>query len=182
MRFADLLRVTVLLSAGAATALAAACLIGTSNDPGSTVVVQAAAWWALAAVLGALLGRRRATTPPIAKALADAHPATSMPEDRAGAVIVNRLWPLLASTAVAGALAFLAPQVPGIAAGFTILWALAWRRQDQAVVAMEERDGAQFYVERTSPVWALSASCKRCAAGAAPPTLSVVLRWTTRIM
>lgn len=151
MRFVDLLRVTVLLSAGAATALALACLVGTRNDPGSTVVVQSAAWWAIAAVIGAVLGRRRAATAPISRALAQARPATSMPEDRAGAVIVNRLWPLLASTAAAGAPAFLAPQVPGIAAGFAIIWALSWRFQDKAVTAVEERDGMSFWVAPTSP-------------------------------
>jgi len=32
------------------------------------------------------------------------------------------------------------------------LWALAWRRQDAAVAAIEERDGACFYVRRTSPL------------------------------
>jgi hypothetical protein len=53
---------------------------------------------------------------------------------------------------VAGGLAFLAPQVPGIAAGFAIIWALAWRQQDSAVRAIEERDGVCFYVRRTSPV------------------------------
>ncbi len=152
MRFADLLRFTVLLSAGAATALAAACLVGTSNDPGSTVVVQAAAWWAVAAVAGGLLGRRAQTTTPIARALAEAKPASAMPEDRPGAVVLNRLWPLLLSTLVAGALAFLAPQVPGIAAGFAIIWALAWRHQDKAVVAVEERDGVSFWVAPTSPL------------------------------
>jgi len=152
VRFVDLLRITVLLSAGAATALAAACLVGTRNDPGSTVVVQAAAWWAVAAVIGGLLGRRRATTAPIGRALAEARPATSMPEDRPGAVIVNRLGPLLASTVIAGALAFIAPQVPGIAAGFAIIWALAWRLQDKAVTAVEERDGVSFWVAPTSPL------------------------------
>ena len=43
--------------------------------------------------------------------------------------MLNRLWPLLISTVGAGALAFLVPQVPAIAAGFAIIWALAWRRQ-----------------------------------------------------
>ena len=55
-------------------------------------------------------------------------------------------------TLLAGGLAFLAPQVPGIAAGFAVIWALAWRRQDAAVTAIEERDGAAFYVRRTSPL------------------------------
>jgi hypothetical protein len=51
----------------------------------------------------------------------------------------------------AGALAFVLPQVPAVATGFSIIWALAWRRQASAVTAIEERDGARFYVERTSP-------------------------------
>ena len=39
-----------------------------------------------------------------------------------------------------------------MAAGFTIIWALAWRRQERAVLAIEERDGVRFYVDRTSPL------------------------------
>jgi hypothetical protein len=42
--------------------------------------------------------------------------------------------------------------VAGIATGFAIIWALAWRRQGSAVTAIEERDGARFYVDRTSPL------------------------------
>jgi hypothetical protein len=56
------------------------------------------------------------------------------------------------STIGSGALAFVLPQVPAIAAGFAIIWALAWRRQASAVTAIEERDGARFYVIRTSPL------------------------------
>src|SRR6185295_3637134 len=78
--------------------------------------------------------------------------ATMMPEHRPGSTILNRLWPLLLLTIGTGAIAFLAPQIPGIAAGFAIIWALAWRRQDAAVQAIEERDGVTFFVERTSPV------------------------------
>jgi hypothetical protein len=55
----------------------------------------------------------------------------------------------------AGALAVIAPQVPGIACGFAIIWSLAWRRQDEAVTAIEDRDGARFYVDRTSPFKAI---------------------------
>jgi hypothetical protein len=39
-----------------------------------------------------------------------------------------------------------------VAAGFSIIWALGWRRQARAVLAIEERDGVRFYVDRTSPV------------------------------
>jgi hypothetical protein len=49
-------------------------------------------------------------------------------------------------------LGIILPQVPAVAAGFAVIWALAWRRQSRAVTAIEERDGARFYVERTSPL------------------------------
>ena len=48
-----------------------------------------------------------------------------------------------------------APQIGGIAAGFAIIWALAWRRQEAAVAAIEERDGVRFYIEQTSPFKAI---------------------------
>ena len=76
----------------------------------------------------------------------------SLPEVNPGRTVLNRLWPLLVSTVGAGALAFVLPQVPAIATGFAIIWALAWRRQASAVTAIEERDGARFYVVRTSPL------------------------------
>jgi hypothetical protein len=151
MRFVDFLRVTVLLSAGAASLLAALCVVGASNLDEATIVLGSAGWWVVAALVGLWLGRRASTNPPIARLLADARAATMMPEHRPGLTIINRLWPLVLLTIAAGALSFLAPQIPGIAAGFTIIWALAWRRQDAAVEAIEERDGATFYVEKTAP-------------------------------
>ena len=152
MRFVDFLRVTVLLCAGAASLLASLCVIGASARGESDVVLLSAAWWAVAAGIGLVLGRRATTTPPIARLLADARSATMMPEQRPGSTIVNRLWPLLALTVLAGGVAFVIPQVAGIATGFAMIWALVWRRQDAAVQAIEERDGAIFHVERTSPV------------------------------
>ena len=67
-------------------------------------------------------------------------------------LLVNRLWPLLLSTFPAGVLGLVAPQVPAVATGFAIIGALAWRRQEAAVAAIEERDGVAFYVEPTSPL------------------------------
>ena len=152
MRFVDFLKSTVLMSAGAATALAAVTVAGASSDGNSRLLAGCAGWWLVAAVVGAFLGRRAQTTPPIARLLAAARSTPTLPEQRPGTILLNRLWPLLLLTIAAAALAFLAPQVPGIACGFTIIWALAWRRQEGAVAAIEERDGVRFYVERTSPV------------------------------
>jgi hypothetical protein len=152
VRFVDFLKTTVLLSAGAATALAAVTVLASADDAEGQLALLAAGWWVLAALVGALLGRRADTSPPIARLLAAARATTALPEHRPGAILVNRLWPLLLFTVLAGGLAFLAPQIPGIGAGFAIIWALAWRRQHAAVAAIEERDGVRFYVLRTSPI------------------------------
>jgi hypothetical protein len=152
VRFVDFLRTTVMLSAGAATALALVTVLAAGTKSEEHLLPIAVGWWIIAALVGLRLGRRAETNPPIARLLADAKASKAMPEHHPSAILVNRLWPLLLFTLIAGGLAFLAPQIPGIAAGFAIIWALAWRHQDAAVEAIEERDGASFYVRRTSPI------------------------------
>jgi hypothetical protein len=152
VRFVDFLRTTVLLSAGAATALAAVTVIAASARSDTQLAEVAVGWWLIASAAGLRLGRRAQTNPPIARLLAGARASSTLPEHHPSATLLNRLWPLALFTLLSGGLAFLAPQIPGIAAGFAIIWALAWRRQDAAVAAIEERDGATFHVRRTSPV------------------------------
>jgi hypothetical protein len=152
VRFVDFLRSTVMLSAGAATALAAITVLSLSAKSDATLAEIVVGWWVIAVVAGLRMGRRAETNPPIARLLASAKASSSLPELHPGAILVNRLWPLALFTLLSGGLAFLAPQIPGIAVGFAIIWALSWRRQDAAVAAIEERDGAAFYVLRTSPI------------------------------
>jgi hypothetical protein len=152
VRFADFLRTTVLISAAAATVLAAVTVAGAAQGADDLLVPVAAGWWLAAAAIGSWLGRRGETSPPIASLLAGARMQPTLPEVNPGRTVLNRLWPLLVSTIAAGALAFLWPQVPAVATGFAIIWALGWRRQASAVTAIEERDGVRFYVERTSPL------------------------------
>jgi hypothetical protein len=152
MRFVDFLRATVLLSGGAATTLGVLTLVSATRSQDDQVVLYAVGWWVVATLIGTFVGRRNEVNPPIAKLLADAKAATMMPEVRPGITLVNRLWPLFLVVIAAGALSFLGPQIPGIATGFTIIWSLAWRRQEAAVRAIEERDGVSFFIEPTSPV------------------------------
>jgi hypothetical protein len=152
VRFVDFLRATVMLSAGAATALAAVTVLAVGSKSETQLAIVAVGWWLVAGVVGLRMGRRAQATPPIARLLSSARTSSSLPELHPSAILLNRLWPLAVFTLLAGGLGFLAPQVPGIATGFAIIWALAWRRQDAAVEAIEERDGASFYVRRTSPV------------------------------
>jgi len=88
----------------------------------------------------------------IARLLADARSTPLLPEVEPGRIIFNRLWLLVVLTLVSGAVAFLVPQVPSVATGYAILGALGWRRQSAAVLAIEQRDGVQFYVEPTPPL------------------------------
>ena len=153
MRFGDFLKATVLLSAASATLLAVLTVIGLARGaPDDAAIYVCAAWWALAALIGARLGRRAETTPPIARLLAGARSQTLLPEQHPGRTLINRLWPLLFATLAASTLSVFEPQVAAVASGFSIIWALAWRRQASAVAAIEERDGVRFYVDRTSPL------------------------------
>ena len=151
MRFVDFLKVTVLLSAGVATGLAALTVASAHASTGPDVVVVCAVWWAVAGAIGLRLGARAQVNPPIGRLLSGARVVTSLPEPRPTLTVLNRLWPLLLAALVAAGLSFWLPQVSGVGAGFAIIWAMAWRRQESAVTAIEDRDGAQFYVERTSP-------------------------------
>ncbi len=152
MRFTEFLKTTVLLSAGAATALALVTVLSAATRSQSQLALLSVGWWAAAALIGLTLGRGNDASPAIAQLLAGARATTALPEHRPAAILVNRLWPMLVFTVLAGGLSLLAPQVPGIGAGFAFVWALAWRRQHAAVAAIEERDGVRFYVMPTSPV------------------------------
>lgn len=151
MRFTDFLRVSVLLFGGAGTALAVVAIAGASANDDTAAIAVGVGWWSLAALGGLWLGRRMVPTTGIARLLANARSVNTLPELEPGVVIFNRLWPLAVFTIVSGAVAFLVPQVPAIAAGYSIGVALTWRRQASAVQAIEDRDGARFFFDRSSP-------------------------------
>ena len=151
MPFTDFLRTTVLLSAGAATALAVVAIAGAQGEDEPTVLYVAVGWWTAAAFIGLWLGRRSDVTEGIGRLLASARATQTLPPLQPGTVVFNRLWALLLVTIASGAVAFLIPQVPAIAAGYALLLALAWRRQSRAVEGVEQRDGVRFWVEPSSP-------------------------------
>jgi hypothetical protein len=151
MLFRDFLRVAVMLFGGAGTALAVVAIAGASGEDSNLPIYVAVGWWVLAATAGLWLGRRNAPTAQIGRLLGEARNTNMLPEIEPGAIVFNRLWPLAAVTLVAGAAAFLLPQIPAIAAGYAIAIALTWRRQASAVEAIEGRDGIRFYFDRTSP-------------------------------
>lgn len=148
MAFCDLLRMTLLLAAGAATVLAAvtAIVAGTSAD--TVTIFVALGWWVIALIGGLILGRPSQAAEAMQPLLADARTATAMPEigNPTGAALA-RLWPIGAFTVVAGGLGFIFPGVSAVGAGFALAAALMWRSREGAVAAIEQRDGVRFYVE-----------------------------------
>jgi hypothetical protein len=151
--YTDFLKSTVMLMAAEATALAAVTVAAAAGD--TTTIIFALAWWTLAALIGIWLGRRNEATRAIGRLLADARSTDTLPEIRPVAVMLNRLWLVGLSTVVAAGLSWLFPQLSAVVAGGAILIALAWRNQEKAVTAIEERDGVRFYVVPSSPFRAI---------------------------
>jgi hypothetical protein len=150
MQFKDLIRGTVLLVAVEATALGAISGIAINNAADDLLAVMALAWWLIAAIIGLSLGTAERSAEALRDPLASAKTATSLPSESPASIALARLWPLGVFALVAGGLGALFPQVPAIATGFALLFALAWRRREAAVTAIEERDGVLFYVEKNS--------------------------------
>lgn len=140
-----------MLFGGAGTALAIVAIAGAVGEDSNLPVYIAVGWWVVAAVAGLWLGRRNVPTAQIGRLLGEARNTNTLPEVEPGAIVFNRLWPLAAITLVSGAVAFLLPQIPAIAAGYAIAVALTWRKQASAVEAIEGRDGVRFYFDRGSP-------------------------------
>lgn len=148
MLFSELLRVTVLLVAGVATALAAiAVLASQQDDPGSVALAVLGGWWVLAAALGLFFGDSARAAEAIAPALRTARTSTALPAESESRIVFMRLWPVGAFALLCAGAGAVWPQVTAIGAGYAILIALAWRGREAAVQAIEDRDGVRFYVE-----------------------------------
>jgi hypothetical protein len=147
MTYGELLRLTVLLAGGAATVLAAVTVVAAQQNSDTATLIVAAAWWSIAVIGGLLLGRSARAAEAVRAVLAGARTTTTLPSNDPVRVAVGRLWPIALFALVAGGLGFVFPGVAAIGTGYAIFVALAWRRRESAVVAVEERDGVRFYVE-----------------------------------
>jgi hypothetical protein len=145
--FNDLLRMTVLLAGGTATALAAVTVISANQADDTTTLIVAAAWWSIAVVAGLFLGRPDRAAESMSQVLGGARTTPTLPDESPGRIAISRLWPLGAFALVAGGLGFVFPGIAAIGAGYAIAVALAWRTREAVVTGVEDRDGVRFYVE-----------------------------------
>ena len=148
MAFCDLLRTTVLLAGGAATALAAITVVSATGADDTLTLYVAAGWWIVALIGGIVLGRPARAAEAMRPVLADARTATALPSlDNSNRAALARLWPLAAFALIAGGLGIVFAGVAAVGTGFALGAALTLRAREGAVAAIEERDGVRFYVE-----------------------------------
>jgi hypothetical protein len=150
MVYAELLRLTVLLTGAMGTALGAVGVIAGNQDGDTTTLIVAGAWWVIAAAIGLYLGAPERAADGVRRALAGARVSTTLPVASPARIAFIRLWPIGLVALVAAAVAWIWPQVPVIGAGYAILVALQWRNREAIVTGVEDRDGVRFYVEPTS--------------------------------
>jgi hypothetical protein len=146
MPYTDLLRLTVLLSGGEATALGAVAAIAAGRENDATTILVAAAWWLVALAVGLYLGTPERAADGVRDALARAPTATSLPRESPTRIALARLWPIGFTALAAGVLGIFFPGVAAVGAGYALLVALAWRTREAAVLGVEQRDGVKFYV------------------------------------
>jgi hypothetical protein len=150
MQYKDLLRGTVLLIGVEATGLAVVSAITINAAADEVLAAFAILWWAAAFSLGIHYGSAERAASALRDPLSRARTSTALPAEPSTRTALARLWPIALFAIAAGALGIIWPQVPAIATGWALLVALAWRRREGAVTAIEERDGVCFYVEQGS--------------------------------
>lgn len=148
MLYSELLRITVFLFAGVATALGAVSVVlAHQEQPSILALAIVGGWWLLATALGLIYGSAARAAEALTPVLRSAKTQTSLPPESEGRIAFMRLWPIGAFALVCLAAGAFWPQVAAIGAGYAILIALAWRRREAAVQAIEDRDGVRFHVE-----------------------------------
>lgn len=152
MRYCDYLHGSVLLIGSAALALMLVSA-GSLAWYGSELMIAASvAWVVICLISGLWIGRGDAIQESVRALLSKSRPEPIFPKIEPPAVLLTRLWPVLVITLLAAITSYWFPQLAVAAAGYGLLWALAWRKQSDAVLAIEERDLVHFWIVRSSPL------------------------------
>lgn len=150
MQYKDLLRAAVLLTASAATALAAISAVAINATGDDNLATIALGWWIVSIAVGVWLGRPSRAVEALRGPLSAARTATSLPAESPNRIAFGRLWPIAFFVVITGVPGSFVAQVPAIATGFALAVAAAWRSREAAVTGIEDRDGVIFYVENGS--------------------------------
>jgi hypothetical protein len=151
MRYCDYLHSSVLMIGSSAVALILISAGSLAREGSTTLILLSVAWLAIAVVLGLWMGSGPSVQDSVRTLLSKSRPEPIFPKIEPPAVLLSRLWPVLAITLLGAFTAYWFPQLAVAAAGYGLLWSLAWRRQSDAVLAIEERDAVHFWIVRSSP-------------------------------
>lgn len=150
MRYCDYLHASVLLIGSSAFALILASAGAISRDGSSSLIVVSIVWLVMAVLAGLWVGRG-GVQDGVRQLLSRSRPEPVFPHIEPPAVMLSRLWPVLAIVIVAAISTYWFSQLAVAAAGWGLFWALSWRKQSDAVLAIEERDAVHFWIVRNSP-------------------------------
>lgn len=152
MRYCDYLHSCVLLIGSAALALLLVSAGSLAVFAGALTIWLSVGWIGICIAWGLWIGRADAIQESVRTLLSKSRPEPIFPRIDPPAVLLGRLWPVLAITLVAAVSSYWFPQLAIAAAGYGLLWSLAWRKQSDAVLAVEERDLVHFWIVRSSPL------------------------------
>ncbi|MGH2906322.1 MAG: hypothetical protein ACRDKI_06075 [Solirubrobacterales bacterium] len=149
MRYTEYLRTSVLLLGTSSFALIVVSVGAIAREHSVLLLVFGAIWLVIACLIGTWLGHSDQVMESIRDLLSRSRPEPVFPKIEPAAVLFTRLWPVLAIAIISAIASLLFPQLAVAAAGYGLLWSLAWRKQALAVEAIEERDAVHFWIVRT---------------------------------
>lgn len=150
MRYSEYLRTSVLLIATTSVALIVVSAGAIAREQSDVLLVFAATWLALSTLIGLWLGRAEQVMESIRTLLSRSRPEPIFPKIEPTAILLSRLWPVLAIALLAAVVSLWFPQLAVAAAGYGLIWSIAWRKQALAVEAIEDRDSVHFWMVRTA--------------------------------
>lgn len=150
MRYTEYLRTSVLLLGTTSIALIVVSAGAISREHDVMLLIFGAAWTVIACAIGVWLGRGNQVMESIRTLLSRSRPEPVFPKIEPAAVLFTRLWPVLVIALGSAAVSWWFPQLAVAAAGYGMLWSIAWRKQALAVEAIEERDAVHFWIVRTA--------------------------------
>lgn len=149
MRFCEYLRATILLLFTSSIALLVIAVGAIVREGSTPLMIVTVAWNAFAVACGMWLGRGEGAMASIRNLLSRSRPEPVFPKIEPRAVLLSRLWPVLAIAIGAGIGSLWLASLPAVTAGYGLIWSLAWRKQPLAVEAIEERDSVHFWIVRS---------------------------------
>ncbi|MGH2958081.1 MAG: hypothetical protein ACRDKE_00635, partial [Solirubrobacterales bacterium] len=121
MRYCDYLHSSVLMIGSSAVALILISAGSLARDGSMTLIILSIVWLAICVVVGLWQGSAQSVQDSVRTVLSKSRPEPIFPKIEPPAILLSRLWPVLAITVVAAFTAYWFPQLAVAAAGYGLL-------------------------------------------------------------